>query len=858
MSQANFLAGRYEAHHLLGEGGMSSVYAGLDTVTEQRVAIKLLKQETTSSKVLVERFIREGEALRRLNHPNIVKMLDAFVEDGKHYVIMELVTGGDLHELIKRQGRMPLQRVLEIGLDLADALTRAHRLNIIHRDIKPANILIAEDGTPRLTDFGVARLSDSTDLTKTGTVVGTISYLSPEGCMGEVLDARGDIWSFGVVLYEMLTGRQPFSVEEANTVGLITAILTLNPPPIENFRSDVPPALKTLIWRMLEKDKNKRISSARMVGSVLEALLKGGDADAILAGNVRDTTPLTPVDPVAASSLNAFQQVVSEFNASRATPTPPAPQTVAHEFPKTTSRRRVLVAGLAAVLGIIVLALLTLPNLLTNSIPLVEPVKPDEYMVLVAQLELLNGATTDVSRFIVDDLKRKFEVESPFSSFRIRAYPGVIESSEQALEVAEANKAPLIFWGTYDGEAAIVNVQVGSLAPLGKIPFSREHLEKTINVQYRLTDPREQSLASAIAVGYGMLTLANSDIYNGMAVGVSRGLMNFTPAEVIGSSAAAHLHRANTLYGDDAAMLEQHDEAIRLDSANPMIYALRAVTRARSGQIIGAGLDMGTMRQLAPADWPSMDNFMGFSALFVSNNPPAALPFFDAMVEAQPDDWYGYNIRAIAYFVQQDYDNAEADAKRAIELGAKTNWPYTIVAPMAMRGGRLQEAQDFIRTVRSAFPNPEQSDMFIQNASGLTREQSPQVAANAAFGQLTLFQWDSVLENVALAGNKMDQVPILYLFKGIAECNLSRYADAEASYSALLKIDPDFIVVHLLRAEVRREQRNPDGMQADFDAVRASTQADVLEPFIAPTEAGEITCQNIFTVDLSAYEGKQK
>jgi serine/threonine protein kinase/tetratricopeptide (TPR) repeat protein len=251
---------------------MGKLYRGQDTQTGEAVAVKALKPEIMDGNPeLVARFIREGEALRQLDHPNIVKMLAAVFGDGRHYLIMEYVSGGDLRQLLEREAPLPIPRIIEMGLDLADALTRAHRLDIIHRDLKPANILIAADGTPRLTDFGVAHGVDKERLTGPRTIIGTLDYLSPEVLKGETLDARADIWAFGVLLYEMLVGEPPFA--GTNTAALLTAILNQPIPDLEQLRPDIPVALVDLIYRMLEKDRHARIASIRHAGAALEDIL---------------------------------------------------------------------------------------------------------------------------------------------------------------------------------------------------------------------------------------------------------------------------------------------------------------------------------------------------------------------------------------------------------------------------------------------------------------------------------------------------------------------------------------------------------------------------------------------------------
>jgi serine/threonine protein kinase len=276
MDAEQVIAGRYQIQSLIGRGGMGDVYRALDLETQQLVAVKALKPEIVEDDPgILERFTREGQALAKLNHPNIVKMLAAVEEDGRHYIILEYVPGGSLQEVLKQEGRLAVGRVLEIALDLADALTRAHRLKVIHRDIKPGNVLLAEDGTPRLTDFGVASMGDRSHLTETGALVGTFAYLSPEACRGESLDERTDIWSFGVMLYELLTGENPFRTGQP--AATIQSILNDPPKPISGFREDVPPEVTQLIDRMLEKSREKRISSIRQVGADLETLIRGLD-----------------------------------------------------------------------------------------------------------------------------------------------------------------------------------------------------------------------------------------------------------------------------------------------------------------------------------------------------------------------------------------------------------------------------------------------------------------------------------------------------------------------------------------------------------------------------------------------------
>jgi predicted ATPase/serine/threonine protein kinase len=278
MKEPERIGERYSVVALIAQGMMGPLYRGLDQRLNRPVAIKVLRPEILEKHpTLLERFLREGDALRQLDHPNIVNWLDVIEQDGVHYLIMEFVEGGSLHDLLREQPHIPVERVLEIGLDLADALTRTHRLGIVHRDLKPQNVLISEDGTPRLSDFGVAHYVQRTTLSKPGGFAGTLAYIPPESFLGEEADERTDIWSFGVMLYEMLAGRLPF--ESSSTAELIHAILNEPAPPLDQLWPDLPPDLIRLIELTLVKDRSARIQSIRLVGAALEAIKKGRPAE---------------------------------------------------------------------------------------------------------------------------------------------------------------------------------------------------------------------------------------------------------------------------------------------------------------------------------------------------------------------------------------------------------------------------------------------------------------------------------------------------------------------------------------------------------------------------------------------------
>lgn len=298
------LQGRYRLGRLIGGGSMGNVYTGTDLLTGETVAIKQLRVELKSSlPEMVARFQREGEALRRLNHPNIVKVLATIDEDSQHYIVMEYIEGGSLADLLLKQPQLPFDQVVSICLELSDALSRAHHLHILHRDLKPANILLAADGTPHLTDFGLARIGELPRLTHTGSILGTFYYLSPEAFEGREVNERSDLWSFGVVMYEMIAGHLPFTGDTPFDV--IWAIKNQPLPILENLRAGVPPSLANLVRRMLRKDNAARVESARHAGVELETIQK----------ELRDASVSSGVDGDAASRPPVIRVLIVDDHA---------------------------------------------------------------------------------------------------------------------------------------------------------------------------------------------------------------------------------------------------------------------------------------------------------------------------------------------------------------------------------------------------------------------------------------------------------------------------------------------------------------------------------------------------------------
>jgi serine/threonine-protein kinase len=251
---------RYELEELVDHGGMSSVYRGHDRLLERTVALKVLHAHFGDDAEYVERFRREARAVAQLSHPHIVTVIDRGSSDGHQFIVFEYVDGENLKQLVERTGPMPVDRVLELGIQIADALAFAHAHELVHRDVKPQNILIDSTGDAKVTDFGIARSLDvERGVTQTGTVLGTSNYLSPEQAAGEPVTPATDVYSLGVVLYELLAGEVPFHGD--NLVAVAMKHVTEHPPSLLDRRADIPPRVAQAVERALEKDPEQRFAS---------------------------------------------------------------------------------------------------------------------------------------------------------------------------------------------------------------------------------------------------------------------------------------------------------------------------------------------------------------------------------------------------------------------------------------------------------------------------------------------------------------------------------------------------------------------------------------------------------------------
>ena len=287
------LSGRYRLESKLGSGGMSTVYLALDEVLDRPVAVKVLHREISEEADQLERFRREARAAARLSHPNLVSVIDAGEDEGRPYIVFEYIEGRTLKRRIQDEGGLPIDEAVAYAIEIGRGLTAAHARKLVHRDVKPQNVLIDPDGRAKVTDFGIARSLEQEGMTATGRVLGTTDYVSPEQAMGEDVDERSDVYSLGVVLYEMLTGEVPFRAETQVAVAMKHVNEPL--PDVQTRRPEVSAAVAQVIDRATTKDPRDRYSTvAELVRDLetsleVEAARRGGTSGE--ATSVLDSVP---------------------------------------------------------------------------------------------------------------------------------------------------------------------------------------------------------------------------------------------------------------------------------------------------------------------------------------------------------------------------------------------------------------------------------------------------------------------------------------------------------------------------------------------------------------------------------------
>ena len=278
--EGKIIGNRYEVLEKIGIGGMATVYKAKDNILKRNVAVKVLRDEFTTDEEFIKRFNTEAQAAASLTHPNIVSIYDVGHEDNLYFIVMELIQGKTLKQIITEDGVLPWKWSINIAIQIASALEIAHKNNIVHRDIKPHNIIITEDGVAKVTDFGIAKAVSNSTITAFGTTIGAVHYFSPEHARGGYTDAKSDIYSLGVVMYEMMTGRVPFDADTPVSI----ALKHMQEKPVEPIKLNpsIPYAVNKIIMKAMQKEVALRYSSATEMLKDLNAALKNPDGNTVM------------------------------------------------------------------------------------------------------------------------------------------------------------------------------------------------------------------------------------------------------------------------------------------------------------------------------------------------------------------------------------------------------------------------------------------------------------------------------------------------------------------------------------------------------------------------------------------------
>ena len=409
--EGKYLGNRYEILEKIGNGGMATVYKARCHVLNRYVAVKVLRDEFTTDEEFIKRFNSEAQSAASLTHPNIVSVYDVGIEDNIYYIVMELIQGKTLKEIISTDGALSWKWSINVGIQIASALETAHKNNIIHRDIKPHNIIITEEGVAKVTDFGIAKAVSNSTITAFGSTIGSVHYFSPEHARGGYTDAKSDLYSLGVVLYEMVTGRVPFDADTPVSV----ALKHMQETPIEPIKINpaVPSAVNDIIMKAMQKDVNLRYANATEMLRDLSMALKKPDGNFVIMNSFENGDFPTQRIPIL-NNMDIEEQIKEKDKEINSRSNKKKKQSKLKQY---IEKHKVL----SVILGIIILFSLTVGiTYLATSLGRVGDV----------QVPNLVGLSTEEAEKQLKDLKLKYEVSE--EKFDLEVPAGYIISQDPA------------------------------------------------------------------------------------------------------------------------------------------------------------------------------------------------------------------------------------------------------------------------------------------------------------------------------------------------------------------------------------------------------------------------------------------
>jgi len=651
LTRGSVIADRYEIIEELGKGGMGKVYRVEDKKIKEEVALKLIKPEIASEKKTIERFSNELKMARKIAHRNVCRMYDLGEEKGTHYITMEYVRGEDLKRLIKKVGQFSAGKMIFMARQICEGLAEAHRLGVVHRDLKPQNIMIDEDGNARIMDFGIARTVKGKGITGAGVMVGTPEYMSPEQAEVKEVDQRSDIYSLGVILYEMVTGRVPFEGETA--LGIAMKHRSEMPPNPSELNSQVPSDLSLVILKCLEKDKENRYQSAGEVRSELENIEKG---------------------------IPTTEKVI-----------PKRKPITSREITVTFGLKKLFIPALVAVV-IIILALVMLkllPRKEAIPAPSGKPLLAVMYFKNNTGDEGLDHWRTMLSNLLIADLtqSKHIRILSEDKLFNILSQLNQIEaetySSEVLNKVAAKGQATHILQGAYAkaGDEIRINIilqdtntgeSIGSESVAGKgeesIFSMVDELTRRIKTSFRLST---EEIARDIDRDVGKITTSSPEAYKYYSEG-----------------------RKHHYKGDFRHGIRLFEKAIEIDSEFAMAY--RAMAVAYQGLRYNSERKKYIKKAFELSDRVSDRERYSIEGSFYSESEKTwdkAIDAFNKLLELYPDDIVGrVNLGIIYNEGLEEFDKAIELFEVPVQNKDEAMHPYVNLAGAYRRKGMYDKS----------------------------------------------------------------------------------------------------------------------------------------------------------------------
>ena len=733
--------GRYEIRSKIGEGGMGEVYLAQDTKLDRKVALKILPAEVAAHSDRMKRFVQEAKAASALNHPNIITIYEIDETDSVNFIAIEFIEGETLRERMLNTSPMKLSEILDVANQTASALVAAHAANIVHRDIKPENIMLRRDGIVKVLDFGLAKLMDQTEMgaedatrplvkTDAGIVMGTVAYMSPEQARGLQVDARTDIWSLGVVLYEMLTGRQPFKGPTASDV--IVSVLEREPPPLD---PETPAELQRIAAKMLQKDREQRYQGVRDLLLDLKSLREVADFEGKLK---RWTAPaeIAPITEVQSAKVSNAEFVLSGIRTHKLTAT---------------------VALLVLAVGGAALYYFTRAHLSNTA-------TGNETINSIAVLPFANAAQDPNAEYLSDGITESLINRlSQLSGLKVMSSGSVFRykgKQQDAQKVGTELNVRVVLTGSVKqiGEQLIINVSLDDAKDNHRI-WGEQYVRKFADVlavqseiaqevssslRLKLTRGDEQQLArrytknveayqlylkgryhlakltppeiqtsisyfqQAIDLdpSYALAYAGLADAYRSFALVGEMPANDFFPKakaaaqkaiEIDDTLAEAHAELGFTIFWYDwdwNAAENQLKRALDLNpnSADPHLFYAHLLSN--TGRHAEGLAEVKRARELDPLDM----RIYGLEAQFLvhAGKPDEALAFLRKTLEGNPNNWFAHMFASSAYIEKGMFFEAIAEARKAKELNSANSQPTTQLAYALAKSGKQEEARGLL------------------------------------------------------------------------------------------------------------------------------------------------------------------